>query len=249
MAENRVTVTADGQVQLTYTATNEEPRRRLYHTLTSMLGKLGMQERHLRHNAYLQNPIPVAGVAHQAGTCRFGADPASSRARRQLQGPRARQPVRRGHELLSEHRRGEPGADGDGERPAGWASTCSSAWRDAGERGAPMAAEHNGRAPGSGRRRVVIVGGGFGGLTAARALGGADVDVTLVDRHSHHLFQPLLYQLACGGLSPVGVRHPDPGARPPRTTTSSVLMAPPPASTPSGASCCSTATSGCPTTR
>jgi NADH dehydrogenase len=47
----------------------------------------------------------------------------------------------------------------------------------------------------------VIVGGGFGGLTAARELGGADVDVTLVDPTSHHLFQPLLYQLACGGLS------------------------------------------------
>ncbi len=51
------------------------------------------------------------------------------------------------------------------------------------------------------RRRVVIVGGGFGGLTAARELRRADVDVTLVDRTSHHLFQPLLYQLACGGLS------------------------------------------------
>jgi NADH dehydrogenase len=47
----------------------------------------------------------------------------------------------------------------------------------------------------------VIVGGGFGGLTAARELGGADVEVTLVDPTSHHLFQPLLYQLACGGLS------------------------------------------------
>ena len=53
----------------------------------------------------------------------------------------------------------------------------------------------------SGRRRVVIVGGGFGGLTAARELRRADVDVTLVDPKSHHLFQPLLYQLACGGLS------------------------------------------------
>ena len=52
-----------------------------------------------------------------------------------------------------------------------------------------------------GRRKVVIVGGGFGGLTAARELKGADVDVTLVDPTSHHLFQPLLYQLACGGLS------------------------------------------------
>jgi NADH:ubiquinone reductase (H+-translocating) len=51
------------------------------------------------------------------------------------------------------------------------------------------------------RRRVVIVGGGFGGLTAARELRRADADVTLVDRTSHHLFQPLLYQLACGGLS------------------------------------------------
>ena len=51
------------------------------------------------------------------------------------------------------------------------------------------------------RRHVVIVGGGFGGLTAARDLRGADVDVTLVDPKSHHLFQPLLYQLACGGLS------------------------------------------------
>jgi NADH:ubiquinone reductase (H+-translocating) len=56
------------------------------------------------------------------------------------------------------------------------------------------------RAPG--RRRVVIVGGGFGGLAAARKLRGADVDVTLVDRRNHHLFQPLLYQVGAGGLSP-----------------------------------------------
>jgi len=53
----------------------------------------------------------------------------------------------------------------------------------------------------AGRRKVVIVGGGFGGLTAARELKGADVEVTVVDPTSHHLFQPLLYQLACGGLS------------------------------------------------
>lgn len=51
------------------------------------------------------------------------------------------------------------------------------------------------------RPRVVIVGGGFGGLAAARRLRRADVDVTLVDRVSHHLFQPLLYQMAAGGLS------------------------------------------------
>jgi NADH:ubiquinone reductase (H+-translocating) len=51
------------------------------------------------------------------------------------------------------------------------------------------------------RPRVVIVGGGFGGLSAARTLAGADADVTLVDRINHHLFQPLLYQVATGILS------------------------------------------------
>jgi NADH dehydrogenase len=49
---------------------------------------------------------------------------------------------------------------------------------------------------------VVIVGGGFGGLAAAHSLRHAEVEVTLVDRMHHHLFQPLLYQVACGGLSP-----------------------------------------------
>jgi NADH dehydrogenase len=51
------------------------------------------------------------------------------------------------------------------------------------------------------RRRVAIVGGGFGGLAAAQALRKVNVDVTLVDRTNHHLFQPLLYQLAASGLS------------------------------------------------
>jgi len=58
------------------------------------------------------------------------------------------------------------------------------------------------------RRRVVIVGGGFGGLEAAKALGGADVDVTLVDRANYHLFQPLLYQVAMAGLSPAEIASP-----------------------------------------
>ena len=56
--------------------------------------------------------------------------------------------------------------------------------------------------------RVVIIGGGFGGLQAARALGGAPVDVTLVDRRNFHLFQPLLYQVATGGLSPGDICSP-----------------------------------------
>src|SRR6185295_9475894 len=51
------------------------------------------------------------------------------------------------------------------------------------------------------RHRVVIIGGGFGGLYAAKAFRGKDVDVTLVDRRNHHLFQPLLYQVATGSLS------------------------------------------------
>ena len=54
---------------------------------------------------------------------------------------------------------------------------------------------------GTRRRRVVIVGGGFGGLAAAQKLRHADVEVTLVDRTNHHLFQPLLYQLAAGAIS------------------------------------------------
>ena len=53
-----------------------------------------------------------------------------------------------------------------------------------------------------GAHRVVIVGGGFGGLFAARSSSGAPpVDVTLIDRTNHHLFQPLLYQVATGILS------------------------------------------------
>src|SRR6478672_9897434 len=54
----------------------------------------------------------------------------------------------------------------------------------------------------NGRHRVVVVGGGFGGLNAARYLKDAPVDVTIVDRTNHHLFQPLLYQVAAGLISP-----------------------------------------------
>jgi len=75
-----------------------------------------------------------------------------------------------------------------------------------------------------GRRKVVIVGGGFGGLTAARELKGADVDVTLVDPTSHHLFQPLLYQLACGGLSTGECASPIRAAVK-RSSNTTVLMA------------------------
>ena len=58
------------------------------------------------------------------------------------------------------------------------------------------------------RPRVVIIGGGFGGLSAARALAPAPVDVTLIDRHNYHLFQPLLYQVASAGLAPNTIAAP-----------------------------------------
>lgn len=58
------------------------------------------------------------------------------------------------------------------------------------------------------RHRVVIVGAGFGGLSAAKALSGTDVEVTLVDRRNHHLFQPLLYQVASAALSPADIAVP-----------------------------------------
>lgn len=64
-----------------------------------------------------------------------------------------------------------------------------------------MSSNHN-------THRVVIIGGGFGGLYAAKALGRAPVQVTLVDKRNFHLFQPLLYQVATGGLSPGDIASP-----------------------------------------
>ncbi|WP_068073580.1 NAD(P)/FAD-dependent oxidoreductase [Novosphingobium lentum] len=58
------------------------------------------------------------------------------------------------------------------------------------------------------RPRVVVIGAGFGGLAATRALDGADVDITLVDRRNHHVFQPLLYQVATAALSPADIAGP-----------------------------------------
>ena len=54
--------------------------------------------------------------------------------------------------------------------------------------------------------KVLIIGGGFAGLNAAKGLGGVrDLDVTLIDRTNHHLFQPLLYQVATASLSPADI--------------------------------------------
>jgi choline dehydrogenase-like flavoprotein len=77
--DNRVTLDREGNVQLTYTNTNPTAGKRLYHQLKSMLGVMRMHEDHLAYRwAYMKTDIPVAGVAHQAGTCRFGSDPATS---------------------------------------------------------------------------------------------------------------------------------------------------------------------------
>jgi choline dehydrogenase-like flavoprotein len=79
MPDNRVTVSDDGNVKLVYCATNDTAKDRLLHELKQLLKHVGMHEDHLvpRH-AYLKSDIPVAGCAHQAGTCRFGTNPASS---------------------------------------------------------------------------------------------------------------------------------------------------------------------------
>jgi NADH:ubiquinone reductase (H+-translocating) len=81
---------------------------------------------------------------------------------------------------------------------------------------------HNGT--GAQRRRVVIVGGGFGGVAAASHLKRADVDVTVVDRRNHHLFQPLIYQVAAGALSSGEVAAPIRGMLK-RQRNANVLMA------------------------
>jgi choline dehydrogenase-like flavoprotein len=79
VAENRVTVDKDGKLTLSYKATNDKPKQELTKQLHSMLGKLHMEPDHLFHRfAYMKNDIPVAGVAHQAGTARMGDDAATS---------------------------------------------------------------------------------------------------------------------------------------------------------------------------
>jgi len=76
---NRVSVDRNGNITLSYTPNNQVPRQRLYEKLKSMLGHMRMHPDHLipRH-AYLKTDIPIAGCAHQAGTCRFGTDPKQS---------------------------------------------------------------------------------------------------------------------------------------------------------------------------
>jgi len=79
LPENRVTTDSDGNVHLAYKMTNNAEADRLYGELKKILNHTGMAEHHvLGKNFYMGMSIPVAGCAHQAGTCRFGADPATS---------------------------------------------------------------------------------------------------------------------------------------------------------------------------
>ena len=77
--ENRVTVNQAGNLTLSYTPNNQVARQKLYDKLESMLSVLGMHPHHLiPRDIYMKTDIPIAGCAHQAGTCRFGADPKTS---------------------------------------------------------------------------------------------------------------------------------------------------------------------------
>jgi choline dehydrogenase-like flavoprotein len=76
---NRVTVNREGRLTLSYTPNNQVPKQKLYDKLRSMLAEIGMQPHHdLARDIYMQGDIALAGCAHQAGTCRFGDDPATS---------------------------------------------------------------------------------------------------------------------------------------------------------------------------
>jgi len=79
LPDNRVTLASDGNVQLAYTSSNDDEADRLYHELKKILNHAGLADHHvLDKNFYMNMSIPIAGVAHQAGTCRFGHDPAAS---------------------------------------------------------------------------------------------------------------------------------------------------------------------------
>jgi choline dehydrogenase-like flavoprotein len=76
--DNRVTLADDGNIRLSYTPSNQVAKQQLYDKLKSMLNHLRMHEHLIHRNMYMKNEIPIGGVAHQAGTVRFGTDPKTS---------------------------------------------------------------------------------------------------------------------------------------------------------------------------
>ena len=115
--DNRVTVDGDGKLTLSYSETNADAKKRLYEKVKSILGELDMNPGHLVHRfAYMKNEIPEAGLRAPSGHVPVRRRPGRLGAEHRLPRARGRQPLRGRHELLPEHRRGEPRADGDGER-------------------------------------------------------------------------------------------------------------------------------------
>ncbi|MDE2398404.1 MAG: GMC family oxidoreductase [Burkholderiales bacterium] len=78
LPQNRISVNGKGEIRLAYTPTNVEPLNRLRGKLQEMLGHMGMHPHLLPNTLYMGKYIPIAGVAHQSGTCRFGTDPKTS---------------------------------------------------------------------------------------------------------------------------------------------------------------------------
>ena len=115
--ENRVTVDRDGTITLRYTPTNEEPKKRLYAKVKSILGRSRHESRSPHPPLRLhEERHPGRRRRPSGGNVPLRSRPGHVCPRRELQGPRARQPLRRRHELLPQHRCREPGPDRDGER-------------------------------------------------------------------------------------------------------------------------------------
>ena len=120
---NRVTLDREGNIVLAYTPNNEAGHKRLIKKLEHLMNTQRKCPHHghechegvFARNLYLGQRIPLAGVAHQNGTIRFGHDPETSALDRELQGARTRQSLRRGRQLLPFERRGESRPHDHGE--------------------------------------------------------------------------------------------------------------------------------------
>ena len=198
-----MTVDDQGTITIAYTPTNEEPKKRLYNQLKSMLGDLDMHHHLLNHDAYLKNEIPVAGCAHQAGTVRFGSDPQTSVLDANC----------KAHELDNLYV-----VDTSFFPSIGAVNPALTAMANALRVGDHLLERMGATVPSADattvgvmsddRKHVVIIGGGFAGLGCAERLSKHDeVDVTLIDRNNYHQFQPLLYQVATSQLAPSDIAN------------------------------------------
>ena len=125
--ENRVTLNERGEIKLDYTFNNVEPTQRLRQKLQHIVEHADMHPHLIPNHVYLGKTIPIAGVGHQAGTVRFGHDPKTSVLDVHCKAHETGQPLRRRHQLLPQHRRGESVADRDRQCPARWRSPAGKA--------------------------------------------------------------------------------------------------------------------------